>query len=50
VTDIETTQTMTFVAQCFGPVARLTSKTTTAPEAVPGDAFTTVAEAWRLSP
>jgi hypothetical protein len=49
-TDIETTQTMTFVAECFGPVARLTSQTTTAPEAVPGNAFTSVAEAWRLSP
>ncbi|HEY1696811.1 MAG TPA: hypothetical protein VGG39_31845 [Polyangiaceae bacterium] len=47
---IETTQTMTFVAECFGPVARLTSKTTTYPQAVPGDAFTQVAEAWRLSP
>jgi hypothetical protein len=47
---IETTQTMTFVAECFGPVARLTSQTTTAPEAVPGNAFTNVAEAWRLSP
>jgi hypothetical protein len=46
---IETTQTMTFVAECFGPVARLTSKTTTYPEAVPGDAFTAVAEAWRLT-
>jgi hypothetical protein len=48
--DVETIQTMTFVAECFGPVARLTSQTTTYPAAVPGDAFTTVAEAWRLSP
>ncbi|HEY3816494.1 MAG TPA: hypothetical protein VGL81_04950 [Polyangiaceae bacterium] len=50
ITDIETTQTMTFIAPCFGPVARLTSKTTTYPEAVPGNAFTSVVEAWRLSP
>ncbi|MGD0523952.1 MAG: hypothetical protein ABSE49_02345 [Polyangiaceae bacterium] len=49
-TDIETTQTMTFIAPCFGPVARLTSKTTTYPEPVPGNAFTSVVEAWRLSP
>jgi hypothetical protein len=47
---IQTTQTMTFVAECFGPVARLTSQTTTYPQAVPGNAFTSVAEAWRLSP
>jgi hypothetical protein len=47
---VETIQTMTFIAECFGPVARLTSQTTTYPAAVPGDAFTTVAEAWRLSP
>ncbi len=47
---VETTQTMTFVAQCFGPVARLTSQTTTFPQAVPGNAFTSVAEAWRLAP
>lgn len=47
---VETTQTMTFVAECFGPVARLTSQTTTAPEQPPGNAFTNVAEAWRLSP
>jgi hypothetical protein len=47
---VETTQTMTFVAQCFGPVARLTSQTTTFPQPVPGDAFTNVAEAWRLTP
>lgn len=47
---IQTTQTMTFVAECFGPVARLTSKTTTYPQPVPGDAFTQVAEAWRLAP
>ncbi|HEX3343046.1 MAG TPA: hypothetical protein VHS09_00685 [Polyangiaceae bacterium] len=50
VTDVETTQVMTFIAECFGPVAKLTSKTTTAPQAVPGNAFTSVAEAWRLSP
>ena len=50
VTDVQTTQTMSFIAECFGPVAKLTSQTTTAPQAVPGDAFTTVAEAWRLSP
>jgi hypothetical protein len=50
VTVIQTTQTMTFVAECFGPVARLTSQTTTAPQKVPGNAFTNVAEAWRLSP
>jgi hypothetical protein len=49
-TVVQTTQTMTFVAQCFGPVARLTSQTTTFPQAVPGDAFTSVAEAWRLAP
>jgi hypothetical protein len=49
-TVINTTQTMTFVAECFGPVAKLTSKTTTFPQPVPGDAFTDVAEAWRLSP
>ena len=48
--EVETIQTMTFVAECFGPVARLTSQTTTYPAAAPGDAFTTVAEAWRLSP
>ena len=48
--EVQTIQTMTFVAECFGPVARLTSQTTTYPAAVPGDAFTTVAEAWRLSP
>ena len=47
---VETTQTMTFVAECFGPVAKLTSQTTTAPQAVPGNAFTSVAEAWRLAP
>jgi hypothetical protein len=47
---VETTQTMTFVAECFGPVAKLTSQTTTAPEAAPGNAFTNVAEAWRLTP
>ena len=50
VTDVQTTQTMSFIAECFGPVAKLTSQTTTAPQAVPGDAFTMVAEAWRLSP
>ena len=49
-TVVQTTQTMTFVAQCFGPVARLTSQTTTFPQAVPGPSFTSVAEAWRLSP
>lgn len=46
---ITTTQTMTFVAQCFGPVARLTSQTTTYPEAPPGPSFTNVVEAWRLT-
>jgi len=50
ITDVETVQVMSFIAECFGPVAKLTSQTTTAPQAVPGDAFTTVAEAWRLSP
>src|SRR5262249_24054341 len=44
-TVVNTTQTMTFVAECFGPVAKLTSKTTTFPQPVPGDAFTDVAEA-----
>ena len=48
--EVQTLQTMSFIAECFGPVAKLTSQTTTAPQAVPGDAFTTVAEAWRLSP
>jgi hypothetical protein len=46
----QTTQTMTYVAECFGPVARLTSQTTTFPQPVPGTAFTSVAEAWRLTP
>lgn len=49
-TVVNTTQSMAFVAECFGPVAKLTSKTTTFPQPVPGDAFTDVAEAWRLSP
>jgi hypothetical protein len=49
-TVVQTTQTMTFVAECFGPVARLTSQTTTFPQPAPGDAFTSVAEAWRLTP
>ena len=47
---INTTQSMAFIAECFGPVAKLTSKTTTYPQPVPGNAFTSVAEAWRLSP
>jgi hypothetical protein len=46
---VQTTQTMTFVAQCFGPVARLTSQTTTYPEPPPGPSFTNVVEAWRLA-
>ena len=46
---VQTTQTMTFVAQCFGPVARLTSQTTTYPETPPGPSFTNVVEAWRLT-
>jgi hypothetical protein len=47
---VTTTQSLVFVAECFGPVAQLTSQTTTAPQAAPPVEFTDAAEARRLTP
>ncbi|HEY8041501.1 MAG TPA: hypothetical protein VIF15_16960 [Polyangiaceae bacterium] len=47
---VTVTQSLAFIAECFGPVASLTSQTTTNPNPPESTEFTNAAEARRLAP